>query len=230
MRASRPRWHGAGCGALLAVAAGVAVLAAGSSLWLLERNRELVRDAAAERAAAGAAADSLASLRVFLLPAFRSDPAEPSAVLPPEQVAGAFALAVDTADAPRIAAYRVSIEGAEGSALFRRGGLVASDLEVVVVGFPGGFFAPGDYRLTLEGVTGRGEVISVSRVCLDGGAGGPGPERGGEAGRRLPPARRHQDHPHTDRLRWRVASPRARCTGRTPDSPPPDYSPLSARA
>lgn len=99
----------------------------------------------------------LAGAPVLLLTTFRAgqqEEAPPTIEAQPSQ--GAFTLAVDAGADPRFASYRLTVTGAGGERLFRGEGLEPNALEVVMVTFPAGFFPPGDFRLTLEGILPEG--------------------------------------------------------------------------
>ncbi|HEX7180782.1 MAG TPA: zf-HC2 domain-containing protein [Thermoanaerobaculia bacterium] len=94
-------------------------------------------------------ANPLFNTPVFLLTIARDG--EP-AVLDLAKQPGPIALAVDAGDDPRFESYRVTITAAGGRRLFRQGGLRPNVLEALMVTFPEGFFAAGDYRLEVEGL------------------------------------------------------------------------------
>lgn len=104
-------------------------------------------------------ANPLFNTPVFLLAAVRDG--EPT-VLELGKGRGPIALAVDAGGDPRFESYRITITAAEGRRLFRQGGLRPNVLEALMVTFPEGFFAPGEYRLEVEGVKPEGAAEEVS--------------------------------------------------------------------
>jgi hypothetical protein len=86
---------------------------------------------------------------VLLLTALRDEPGEPAATFAGN---APVTLAVDAGADPGFASYRVTVTGAGDRTLFRQDGLRPNALEVLMVSFPAGFFPPGDYRLTVEGL------------------------------------------------------------------------------
>jgi len=98
---------------------------------------------------------------LFLLHGFRGDPGEPAATIDLARVAGFLVLAVEVDDDPRFAGYRVTVTGADGAALFRQADLRPNAFESLMITCPAGFFAPGDYRLRVEGVDDAGAGVEV---------------------------------------------------------------------
>lgn len=115
--------------------------------------RELEQRLAQAQRPAGPAPEAPRPLvpTVLLLTAARGEPGEPAATLDLSRT-GPVTLAVDAGDDPRIESYRVTVADARGRTLFRQEGLRPNALEVLMVTFPAGFFAPGDYRLNVEGM------------------------------------------------------------------------------
>jgi hypothetical protein len=95
---------------------------------------------------------------IFLLTIARDG--EP-AVLDLSGKSGPVALAVDAGDDSRFESYRITLTTAGGRRLFRQGGLRPNVLEALLVTFPEGFFAAGDYRLEVEGLKAGGGVEKV---------------------------------------------------------------------
>lgn len=90
----------------------------------------------------------LVNTPVFLLTAVRGEDEATSVKVKD----GYFSLAVDAGDDPRFESYRVTITDAQGKRVFREAGLKPNALEALLLTFPAGFFKPGEYRLTLEGI------------------------------------------------------------------------------
>jgi len=86
---------------------------------------------------------------LLLLTALRDEPGEPTATFAGN---APVTLAVDAGSDSSFASYRMTVTGAGGRTLFRQEGLRPNALEVLMVSFPAGFFPPGDYRLTVEGL------------------------------------------------------------------------------
>lgn len=103
-------------------------------------------------------ANPLFNTPVFLLTTVRDG--EPT-VLDLGGQRGPVALAVDAGDDPRFESYRVTITAVDGRRLFRQGDLRPNVLEALMVTFPEGFFAPGDYRLEVEGLKPDGGTEAV---------------------------------------------------------------------
>ena len=105
-------------------------------------------------------ADPLVNTPVFLLSALRSDDGKP-ATIDLARAGDALALAVDVGDDPRFASYRATITKAGGGTVFRQSGLQPNALEALMITFPASFFAPGDYRLRVEGVKPDGSASEI---------------------------------------------------------------------
>jgi hypothetical protein len=73
----------------------------------------------------------------------------------------AFTLAVDAFPDRSFTTYRLTVRGAGGERLYHRGDLSANALDLITVTFPVAFLPPGDYRLTLEGLTADGTAESL---------------------------------------------------------------------
>jgi hypothetical protein len=122
-------------------------------------------------------ASPLINTPVFLLSALRSNDGKPAIVdLARVSRAGdALALAVDVGDDLRFATYRATITRTDGGTVFRTAGLKPNALEALMITFPSAFFAPGDYRLRVEGVKADGSAAEVGgypfRVVGKGNAG-----------------------------------------------------------
>jgi hypothetical protein len=122
-----------------------------------ERDAEL---AAAKPPPAGTLAKPLVNTPVFLLAALRGEGAKP-AVVDLAKAGDALALAVDVGADLRFATYRATITRADGGKVFERAGLKPNALEALMVTFPAAFFAPGEYRLRVEGVKPDGSAAEV---------------------------------------------------------------------
>jgi len=102
----------------------------------------------------------LVNTPVFLLSALRSDDGKP-ATIDLARAGDALALAVDVGDDLRFASYRATITKAGGATVFRQLGLEPNALEALMITFPASFFAPGDYRLRVEGVKPDGSASEI---------------------------------------------------------------------
>jgi hypothetical protein len=100
---------------------------------------------------------------LFLLAVVRGDPAEPATTIDLGLIDDQLILAVDAGGDSRFASYRVTIANAGGARLWRQGGLLPNALETLMVTFPASFFAPGDYRLNVEGLGADGSAIELDR-------------------------------------------------------------------
>jgi hypothetical protein len=116
----------------------------------------LGRSAPAGRAGVAAGATPL-----VVLSRFRSAPGEPAATLDLARLGDHVALAVEVDDDPLFTAYRVTVGTADGRRLFREDGLRPNALDALMLTFPSSFFAPGDYRLLVEGVDAAGAAAEV---------------------------------------------------------------------
>jgi hypothetical protein len=105
-------------------------------------------------------AGPLVNTPVFLLSALRSDDGKP-ATIDLARAGDALALAVDVGDDLRFASYRATITKADGGTVFRQSGLKPNALEALMITFPASFFAPGDYRLRVEGVKPDGSASEI---------------------------------------------------------------------
>jgi hypothetical protein len=110
--------------------------------------------------AAGPLVKPLVNTPVFLLAALRGEGAKP-AVVDLARAGDALALAVDVGGDLRFATYRATITRADGGMVFERAGLEPNALEALMVTFPVAFFAPGEYRLRVEGVKPDGSAAEV---------------------------------------------------------------------
>jgi hypothetical protein len=104
-------------------------------------------------------AASVANLSVALLTAVRG-PGEPAATIDLAKAGDLVALAVDPGADARFVTYRVTLTQA-GVTVYRQSGLKLNSLETVMITFPATFFAPGEYRLRLEGVETDGTVAEI---------------------------------------------------------------------
>lgn len=102
----------------------------------------------------------LVNTPVFLLSALRSDDGKP-ATIDLARAGDALALAVDVGADLRFATYRATITKAGGGTVFRQSGLKPNALEALMITFPASFFAPGDYRLRVEGVKPDGSASEI---------------------------------------------------------------------
>ena len=125
------------------------------------KRRELeskLAQAQASEAPKGLAA-TVTNLSVALLTAVRS-PGEPAATIDLAKSGDLVALAVDPGAGASFETYRVTLSKA-GATVFQKSGLKPNALETVMVAFPVTFFAPGDYRLRLEGVKADGTAAEI---------------------------------------------------------------------
>jgi hypothetical protein len=97
---------------------------------------------------------------VFLLAAVRSNDAKP-VTIDPSRTGDALALAVDLGEGLRFDTYRATITRTGGGKVFEKAGLKPNALETLMITFPATFFAPGDYRLRVEGVKPDGAAAEV---------------------------------------------------------------------
>jgi hypothetical protein len=102
---------------------------------------------------------------LVLLHSLRGEPAA-AATIDPRRAAGPLTLAIEAADDPRFASYRLELKDAQGRVLLHRAGLHPNALETLLITFPPSFFAPGDYRLEVAGVTPAGEEMAVASYPL----------------------------------------------------------------
>ena len=109
-------------------------------------------------------AGPLVNTPVFLLAAVRSNDAKP-VTIDPSRTGDALALAVDLGEGLRFDTYRATIVfiGGKtgGGKVFEKSGLKPNALEALMITFPSTFFAPGDYRLRVEGVKPDGSAVEV---------------------------------------------------------------------
>jgi hypothetical protein len=94
----------------------------------------------------------------------RSNDAKP-ATIDLSRTGDALALAVDVGEDARFDTYRATIVSLGGKAgggqVFEKAGLKPNALEALMITFPATFFAPGDYRLRVEGVKPDGSAAEV---------------------------------------------------------------------
>ncbi len=102
----------------------------------------------------------LVNTPVFLLAAVRSNDARPVAI-DLSRTGDALALAVDLGEGLRFDTYRATISRTGGGKVFEKAGLKPNALETLMITFPSTFFAPGDYRLRVEGVKPDGSAAEV---------------------------------------------------------------------
>ncbi|HEX4494805.1 MAG TPA: hypothetical protein VIE43_03970 [Thermoanaerobaculia bacterium] len=105
-------------------------------------------------------ASPLVNTPVFLLSALRGDDGKP-AVVDPGKAGEALALAVDVGTDLRFVTYKATITRTSGEKAFEKAGLKPNALEALMITFPAAFFAPGDYRLRVEGVKADGSAAEV---------------------------------------------------------------------
>jgi len=105
-------------------------------------------------------ASPLVNTPVFLLAAVRSNDAQP-ATIDLSRTGDALALAVDLGEGARFDTYRATITREGGGKVFEKSGLKPNALETLMITFPSSFFAPGDYRLRVEGVKPDGSAAEV---------------------------------------------------------------------
>jgi hypothetical protein len=106
----------------------------------------------------------LTNTPVFLLSLLRGDEGKPAAI-DLARTGDALVLAVDVGAGAGAGfpSYRATIlRGLRGSdTVFRQGGLKPNSLEALMITFPASFFAPGDYRLKIEGIAADGTASAV---------------------------------------------------------------------
>ncbi|HEY4575209.1 MAG TPA: hypothetical protein VIJ26_14630 [Thermoanaerobaculia bacterium] len=105
-------------------------------------------------------AGPLVNTPVFLLTAVRSNDAKP-VTIDPSRTGDALALAVDLGEGLRFDTYRATITKSGGGKVFEKAGLKPNALETLLITFPASFFAPGDYRLRVEGLKPDGSAAEV---------------------------------------------------------------------
>jgi hypothetical protein len=105
-------------------------------------------------------AGPLVNTPVFLLTALRGDDAKP-ATIDLSRAGDALSLAVDVGEDTRFDTYRATITKTGGGRVFEKAGLKPNALEALLITFPANFFAPGDYRLRVEGVKPDGSAAEV---------------------------------------------------------------------
>ncbi len=105
-------------------------------------------------------AGPLVNTPVFLLAAVRSNDAKPPTI-DLSRTGDALALAVDLGEDLRFDTYRATITRAGGGKVFEKSGLKPNALEALMITFPSTFFAPGDYRLSVEGLKPDGSAAEV---------------------------------------------------------------------
>jgi hypothetical protein len=128
-----------------------------------ERRQLSARHEAAEKAGKAAPWNEvLFNTPVFLLRTFRDEPGNPPAVIDLAKVDGPLSIAVDVgADTPGFSSYSVRMIGNGGRGTFAKGGLRPNALDALLITFPGGFFAPGEYRLNVFGVAKDGKETAL---------------------------------------------------------------------
>jgi hypothetical protein len=109
--------------------------------------------------------DSPAAQEVVLLTDFRGA-TEPSATLSHRQAAEAVTLAVDPGADPRFVGYGARVLDSRGQVLFTTDDLHLTDLEVLLLRFPAGFFTPGEYSLEILGLEAGGERVELLRHSI----------------------------------------------------------------
>lgn len=106
----------------------------------------------------------LTNTPVFLLSLLRGDEGKPAAI-DLSRTGDALALAVDVGAGAGAGfpSYRATIlRGLRGDdTVFRQAGLKPNALEALMITFPASFFAPGDYRLKIEGIGADGAASAV---------------------------------------------------------------------
>ena len=103
----------------------------------------------------------LTNTPVFLLSLLRGDEGKPAAI-DLARTGDALALAVDigAGGGAGFPSYRATIRRG-GDTVFRQAGLKPNALEALMITFPASFFAPGDYRLKIEGIGADGAASAV---------------------------------------------------------------------
>src|SRR5689334_5990764 len=98
-------------------------------------------------------------LTVALLTAVRG-PGEPAATIDLARAGDFVDLAGDPGAGGGFETYRVTLAKA-GATVYRQYGLKPNALEAVMITVPSSFFAPGEYRLWLEGVKADGTAAEI---------------------------------------------------------------------
>jgi hypothetical protein len=108
----------------------------------------------------------LTNTPVFLLSLLRGDEGKP-AVIDLARTGDALALAVDVGAGPGagFSSYRATILRGSDT-VFRQAGLHPNALEALMITFPAAFFAPGDYRLKIEGIGADGAASAVGEYAF----------------------------------------------------------------
>lgn len=127
-----------------------------------ERLREQERRTATEKLAEAPREAPWVGVPVYLLTVVRGEPDEVRRIDAKDR----FSLAVDVGADPRFTSYRVTIEDAAGRRVLAQAGLHPNALEVLMITFPGDFFAPGSYRLRVEGVLADGKKESIGTYAF----------------------------------------------------------------
>jgi Putative zinc-finger len=112
------------------------------------------------------AAARQAAVPVFALRAMRSDGLDLPRVTnritlssPPKLIVLLLELGPDT----DFQSYRVAISAANGRSIWRKRQLTPSTNDTLALGLNSGLFKPGDYLLTLEGLTAQGRYVLIAR-------------------------------------------------------------------
>jgi len=98
---------------------------------------------------------------LVVLSRFRSEPGEPAATLDLARLGELVVLAVEIDPDPGVAGYRVAVDTVDGRRLFRQDGLRPNAFDALMLTFPSSLFAPGDYRLLVEGVDAEGATAET---------------------------------------------------------------------
>ncbi|MCH9648965.1 MAG: zf-HC2 domain-containing protein [Deltaproteobacteria bacterium] len=148
--------------AFLAVGAGVAWMA---HLWnqnqVLETRVAALGEAgsiASNSPREGVLASPLAGVPVVLLTVLRGENDISERILDEGEP---YSLAIDAGSDPRLSTYSVKVLDETGKVRFERQKLVPSNLEVIQLTFPSGFFPSGDYQLRAEGFLLSGDSVDV---------------------------------------------------------------------
>jgi hypothetical protein len=143
-------------------------LAASETGRAAERARladQLAQTPAAAGTGGGAAwTTPLLDTPILLLHSFRDQAgAGPPLTISAAKAARPLALAVEAADEGRYASYSVALVAAAGGrTLLQKSGLQPNALETLMLTFPPGFLAAGDYRLDVSGIpAGGGAAVSL---------------------------------------------------------------------
>jgi hypothetical protein len=102
---------------------------------------------------------------VFALSVVRGEDADPSqpinrVTLPPQDKS--IILLLELEPDPRLRSYHVAISTTDGRSVWTRGGLKPNSNNALALSFNSSLFKPGDYLLTLEGITAQADRAPVT--------------------------------------------------------------------